>query len=212
MWEYQDQGTDYERLWDFLNEITLNGMDMTHHTVQMPSVQLMTLHASKGLEFDYVFIIWVNDGLIPLYNKDEAAEEEERRLFYVGMTRARKFLELLFYTSPDRNGIYPGPGHYLSYFPEQYLFTGVRKQRNQQEAAEHLQEMKRMFLEERNRKINMLKKPEDKPTPVPDKTAEKIYEHPKYGRGVILDESEDIIRIHFDDYGEKELLKAFLHN
>lgn len=78
---------------------------MTHHTVQMPSVQLMTLHASKGLEFDYVFIIGVNDGLIPLHSKDAAAEEEERRLFYVGMTRARKFLELSFYTSPDRRHI-----------------------------------------------------------------------------------------------------------
>lgn len=249
MWEYQDEGKDYEKLWDFLdleiylppisadyeenkrcildllkamgnyesireflNEITLNGMDMTHHTVQMPSVQLMTLHASKGLEFDYVFIIGVNDGLIPLHSKDAAAEEEERRLFYVGMTRARKFLELSFYTSPDRNGIYPGPGLYLSYLPEQYLSNGIRKQRNQKEAAEHLQEMKRMILEERNRNVNVQKEPEEKPESDQNEIVDKIYEHPKYGRGVILDENEDIIRIRFDDYGEKELLKAFLHN
>lgn len=63
----------------------------------------MTLHASKGLEFSHVFIIGVNNGLIPLNPKKEAEEEEERRLFYVGLTRAKESLELSYYTSP-------GPG------------------------------------------------------------------------------------------------------
>jgi DNA helicase II / ATP-dependent DNA helicase PcrA len=55
------------------------------------AVSLMTAHASKGLEFDVVFITGLEDGLFPHQRHDESAdEEEERRLFYVALTRARK--------------------------------------------------------------------------------------------------------------------------
>lgn len=58
-------------------------------------VRIMTLHGSKGLEYDVVFIPQINDGLLP-YKKANLYEqiEEERRLFYVGMTRARMYLNL----------------------------------------------------------------------------------------------------------------------
>ena len=60
-------------------------------------VQILTLHGAKGLEFDRVYILNVNEGSIP-YRKAvlASAVEEERRLFYVGMTRARKFLTLCY--------------------------------------------------------------------------------------------------------------------
>lgn len=60
-------------------------------------VQILTLHGAKGLEFDQVYILNVNEGSIP-YRKAVLAPavEEERRLFYVGMTRARKFLTLCY--------------------------------------------------------------------------------------------------------------------
>ena len=104
----------YHSIRDFLNDLVLNGMEPEKDAVSGESVKLMTLHASKGLEFDYVFIIGVNDGLIPLNSRDASTEEEERRLFYVGMTRARKFLELSFYINPGTARVFPGPGRYLS--------------------------------------------------------------------------------------------------
>ena len=65
-------------------------------------VQLLTMHASKGLEFEHCYIINVNEGAIPKYRKGEKLSseqmEEERRIFYVGMTRAKKTLELHYLT------------------------------------------------------------------------------------------------------------------
>lgn len=64
---------------------------------QAGGVQLLTLHAAKGLEFDTVFIIQANEGRLP-YQKAlrEDGEEEERRLFYVGMTRAKEVLKISY--------------------------------------------------------------------------------------------------------------------
>lgn len=54
-------------------------------------VRLMTLHSAKGLEFDTVFLVEANEGKMPYKKaKTDAETEEERRLFYVGMTRAKK--------------------------------------------------------------------------------------------------------------------------
>jgi len=66
---------------------------------QADKVRLMTLHASKGLEFPAVFITGCEDGLIPLWREGEDNGAEERRLFYVGMTRAK---EELFLTCAKR--------------------------------------------------------------------------------------------------------------
>ncbi|MBU0717697.1 MAG: ATP-binding domain-containing protein, partial [Planctomycetes bacterium] len=60
------------------------------------AVTLMTLHAAKGLEFDRVYLIGIEDGLLPFRRRDDDSndEEEERRLLFVGMTRARRQLTL----------------------------------------------------------------------------------------------------------------------
>ena len=83
---------------DFLNEISLVS-DVTEHTDGNNKVSLMTVHAVKGLEFDYVFIIGMEEGIFPHYNSinegTNEAIEEERRLCYVAITRAKKDLWII---------------------------------------------------------------------------------------------------------------------
>lgn len=70
------------------------------------AVTLLTLHKAKGLEFDAVFLLAVEEGLLPIsHAKDDAAVAEERRLLYVGVTRARRHLQLSWAAArPSRNG------------------------------------------------------------------------------------------------------------
>lgn len=88
----------YDSLADFLADATL--MSSADESSEKNSVTLMTLHAAKGLEFPVVFIIGMEEGLFPSSRADdEASLEEERRLAYVGMTRAMKKLFLTYAAS-----------------------------------------------------------------------------------------------------------------
>ncbi|XKM12910.1 DNA helicase II [Orbaceae bacterium ac157xtp] len=92
---------------------------------QQDSVQLMTLHSAKGLEFDYVFIVGMEEGLFPSQRSvmDAQRMEEERRLAYVGITRARKKLTLSLseirrlYGKQERNM----PSRFLAEIPNNLL-------------------------------------------------------------------------------------------
>jgi len=86
-------------------------------------VSLMTVHGAKGLEFNYVFVMGAEENLFPSYRSVEEAEnglEEERRLFYVAMTRAMKKLYILFAQARMLFGQYKfnGPSRFLSEIPE----------------------------------------------------------------------------------------------
>ena len=83
---------------DFLNEVAIVS-DISEHQDSTNKVSLMTIHAVKGLEFDNVFIVGMEEGIFPHYNSindgTQAAIEEERRLCYVAITRAKKELWML---------------------------------------------------------------------------------------------------------------------
>ncbi|MBN1816058.1 MAG: UvrD-helicase domain-containing protein [Sedimentisphaerales bacterium] len=85
-----DQITEAPSLADWLQTIALYSDTDAYHP-DSGKVSLMTLHAAKGLEFDHVFIIGLEDGLLPHERSMEKSDdlEEERRLFFVGITRAR---------------------------------------------------------------------------------------------------------------------------
>jgi DNA helicase-2/ATP-dependent DNA helicase PcrA len=87
-----------EVLEQFLEETSLQS-DQDNDTKERTGVRLMTVHASKGLEFEYVFVTGLEQDLFPHKNignrkRSKEEEEEERRLFYVAVTRAKKHLYL----------------------------------------------------------------------------------------------------------------------
>jgi DNA helicase-2/ATP-dependent DNA helicase PcrA len=88
-------------------------------------VQLMTLHSAKGLEFPHVFLVGMEDGLFPSQKSTEEAGrlEEERRLAYVGITRAREHLVLTYAESRRLHGVesYARPSRFLGEIPPQLL-------------------------------------------------------------------------------------------
>ena len=94
---------EFESLDDFLAEATL--MSSADEQTSTNFVTLMTIHAAKGLEFPAVFLVGLEEGLFPSSRSDdEDSIEEERRLAYVGMTRARKLLILTYAGSRFSNG------------------------------------------------------------------------------------------------------------
>lgn len=89
---------------DFLEQVTLLSSLDGRPKLQENAIKLMTIHLAKGLEFNRVFIVGTNEGLLPhersMVKSDEL--EEERRLMYVAMTRAKLHLTISFYDLPSR--------------------------------------------------------------------------------------------------------------
>ncbi len=94
----------------FLQELTLNELDGSNDKeskLQRDAVALMTLHAAKGLEFPEVYMVGLEEGLLPHWRSLElggAAVDEERRLCYVGVTRAKRRLTLTLAVTRQRRG------------------------------------------------------------------------------------------------------------
>ncbi|MFQ7307659.1 MAG: ATP-dependent helicase [Mediterraneibacter sp.] len=87
-------------------------------SLKQDGVRLMTIHAAKGLEFDTVFLIEANEGRIPYKKaKTEQETEEERRLFYVAMTRAKEVLKICYVKT--KNGKETSPSRFVEELLEQ---------------------------------------------------------------------------------------------
>ena len=110
---------------NFLEDVSLQ-TDIDNWNDSDNRVTLMTVHSSKGLEFPVVFIAGMDEGLFPLFNSldDKNELEEERRLFYVALTRAKEKVYLLYATNRRRMGaetVNGLPSRFLNEIPEESL-------------------------------------------------------------------------------------------
>ena len=113
--EYEERKEE-PSLSDFLQEVSLMTGTDDSQAAEGGAVTLMTVHLAKGLEFDAVFVTGLEEGLFPINRDDSDEMEEERRLCYVAMTRAR---EKLFMTYAQRRRTY---GKMYENVPSRFLF------------------------------------------------------------------------------------------
>ena len=152
------EGDNYDQevknLKEVVQRLTLRDMmERGEDDEDADQVQLMTLHASKGLEFPYVYLVGAEEGILPHQTSvDEDNVEEERRLAYVGITRAQK--ELTFTLCKERRQygelIKPEPSRFLYELPQDDLQwesdkPPVTQQERMQKGQAHIANIRAMF-------------------------------------------------------------------
>ena len=129
-----EQGEEKVSLETFLDKVSLV-TDIDLYEDKGNRVSLMTLHCAKGLEFPMVFIVGLEEGLLPHYRRGEEIEdmEEERRLFYVGMTRAKEGLFLSRAEERSTFGVGRAnlPSRFLDELPIELMHFEERKGRTE---------------------------------------------------------------------------------
>ncbi|ODN67862.1 DNA helicase II [Methylophaga muralis] len=161
-------------------------------------VQLMTLHSAKGLEFPIVFMVGMEEGLFPgqKSSDDPLRLAEERRLCYVGMTRARNTLYLLYTESRYLYGqeMHPRPSRFLSEIPVERLHQ-VRSQKNMAAAG-----------------LTAIASRSHSADDTGFRTGQQVM-HQKFGPGVIIDTegngSHARVHVNFKQAGSKWLVLAY---
>lgn len=184
-----EERTGSVNLGDFLEEISLIA-DMTEHKEYEDAVTLMTIHSAKGLEFDVVFLIGMEEGIFPHANSliEKDGIEEERRLMYVGITRAR---ELLYLTNAKRRMLY---GKESINPPSRFI---------EEIDADLLEMTNNSIKEEKNFDIEGMYT-----TGEVSYTAGDVVLHEMYGRGVVIDVDKMLVTVAFNNQvGVKKLMK-----
>jgi DNA helicase II / ATP-dependent DNA helicase PcrA len=186
-------------------------------------VTLMTLHSAKGLEFSAVFLAGLEEGLLPhnLSLEDDAALEEERRLCYVGMTRAKDWLTLSLSSSRRSYGEEgrrsTRRSRFLAEIPAEFtesLSTSFKPQ-TRWEGALNSRDSIQGFLEANSFSQRLeARRPNPSRAPAAGKWKRgSRVRHAKYGLGTILasegDGDDEKLTISFPGYGAKKLLPRF---
>ena len=125
-------------LGDFLETTSLlSAVDMEDDEESSNKITMMTVHSSKGLEFPYVFVVGMEENIFPSggWLASESEVEEERRLFYVAMTRAKKAVSFSFTQTRMRNGKHESnsPSRFIYEVDPQYIANPISKDREEGE-------------------------------------------------------------------------------
>ena len=121
--EFELNSGDNDVLGSLLDEISLK-QNSTNEEKEENSINLMTIHTSKGLEFPVVFLVGMVAGVFPSYRCESEEEyEEERRCYYVAITRAKKELFISYYISKkDKNGYkIVSPSDFIDELPDEHI-------------------------------------------------------------------------------------------
>ena len=200
--------TELDILTAFLDKAALDAGDAQADDYE-DAVQLMTLHSAKGLEFPVVFITGMEEGLFPhkMSMDDLAGLEEERRLCYVGITRARQKLTLTYAESRRLHGeeTLTRPSRFLREIPEE-LLEEIRMQGEVRRGSFSLG--KSMD----NRDIIGGLHDSGKVSGTDISLGQRV-KHPKFGEGVVLNYEgkgpNARVQINFDDVGGKWLVMSY---
>lgn len=190
--EFNDR-TGSTRLEDFLSYISLISDVDTIDTSD--KITLMTVHSAKGLEFNTVFIVGLEEGLFPHFKSLLSNEdiEEERRLLYVAMTRAKENLYLTYSIRRTRMGVpeFLDPSRFLNEIPEEFIDKITTDLKEKSKIINEEQS----FKNEENLYVNY-------------KVGEKIY-HDEFGYGKIIEIVKDKLNpylvINFGNEGIKKI-------
>jgi len=201
---------------EYLQEIALVA-DVDGYDAEAERVTLMTVHSAKGLEFDLVVVVGMEEGLFPVGNTSQDREEleEERRLFYVAVTRARKRLYLTNCERRYRFGelSYPTPSRFLNEIDERHVEFGSTTPRTSTVGS--VGGSWTIRREDRHRAAPSI-------DPVPDdEYSQEVRElrvgsavlHPTFGRGIVegVDGSGERTKltVRFERAGRKQLMVKF---
>ena len=218
---------EYETVDEFLEQISLVA-DTDDLDDEESSVTLMTLHGAKGLEFPVVFLVGMEDGVFPhIRSLGEPAElEEERRLAYVGITRAMKKLHLTSAWSRMMHGTtqYNPPSRFLDEIPSELIeeIGGSRMLRGRRDRGDRDTSGRtfgggRQSSENRDHMVEQALAATNGP---PQSGAEALglrvgddVRHSQWGEGVIIDiegaGDKAEASVHFPSIGEKRLLLSW---
>ncbi len=229
------EGEKQVALEQFLEEIAL-ATDQDEKDTDNDKVSLMTIHASKGLEFKYVFIVGVEEGLFPSFRSVTNPKdiEEERRLFYVAITRCEKQLFISYTTQRMKWGRFQAasPSRFLGELDKKYIdFEKSTEENNQnfgnkQEYSNFAQKTKEAYQAQEARIIGQTKKlkPVEKnrtEQKIKTKNSDEItglsvgmkVEHSKFGEGLIVEIEGEFpntkATVEFKSVGQKKLLLKF---
>ncbi|MBP7239827.1 MAG: UvrD-helicase domain-containing protein, partial [Saprospiraceae bacterium] len=204
-----DEATNDRSLSGYLTNISLL-TDMDQNTDEEPNyISLMTTHTAKGLEWKAVFVVGLEENLFPSYMSMGSPDQldEERRLFYVSITRAKMFLALSYATSRYQFGQfrYNDPSRFLEEIDEIHFETTVERR------SKPVLPEPRLLADRPGRKRDF--EPRVSPADFKPSPSEEIAEgmevlHLQFGRGKIMSidgaRENRVATIHFEDGAESE--------